>query len=399
MRRSGERILTTHPGRLPNPDNQDDVIRARDEGDGRKLDELIRAGVSAMVRRQRELGIDIMSDGEFWKFRDQKYYGSRATGIETRPVKPGEPATILIHQQERRTPEFRRFWEIYDRVGNTPLPGVEIQGLGLQRRRSAIVQPLTPLPPDAIRHEIAIVKAGIEAAGASVDDCFFPVLGPGWLGHFVWNECYKTDEEYVYALAAFFKNDYHAVVDAGFTLQIDDPGLCDRWGMIDTPITIDEYRRQAQIRIEATNWALEGIAEENVRYHTCWGSWHTPHTNDIAFEHVVDIMLQVKAGAYSFEAADVRHELDWHVWERHKFPEGKICIPGVIAHKTTTIEPAELVAERIVRYAKLVGRDNVIAGVDCGVGGRCYPDIGWAKLKALSDGAALATNMLWGTAR
>jgi len=167
------------------------------------------------------------------------------------------------------------------------------------------------------------------AAGANVDDFFFPVLGPGWLGHFVWNEHYKTEEEYVHALAAVFQSDYKAGVDAGFILQIDDPGLCDRFGMIDPPVSIEEYRRQVTLRIEATNWALEGIPEERVRYHTCWGSWHTPHTTDIPFEHVLDIMLQVKAGAYSVEAADVRHELDWKLWDgRFKLPEGKVLIPG-----------------------------------------------------------------------
>jgi 5-methyltetrahydropteroyltriglutamate--homocysteine methyltransferase len=398
MKRSTDRILTTHPGRLPNPENEDEILDARLGADQRKFDDLVKTGITGMVRMQQERGVDIMSDGEFWKARDQQYYGSRVRGIETRPAGPGNPPSILIFQQERRSPDFKRFWEIYDQVGNTPTPGVEYLGLGLQRNRAAITSALTPLPPDAITHEIEIVKAGIAAAGAAVEDFFFPVLGPGWLGHFVFNEYYKTEEEYVYALAAFFKNDYRAVVDAGFTLQIDDPGLCDRFGMIDPPISVEEYRKQAELRIEATNWALEGIPEENVRYHTCWGSWHTPHTTDIPFEHTIDIMLKVKAGAYSFEAADVRHELDWKLWEKHKLPEGKICIPGVIAHKTTTIEPAELVAERIVRYANLMGRENVIAGVDCGVGGRCYPDIGWAKLKALSDGAALASKTLWSKA-
>ena len=395
MKRNSDRILTTHPGRLPNPDNQDEILQVRAGGDQRQFDDLVTTGIAAVVRKQKQLGVDILSDGEFWKVRDQKYYGSRASGIETRPVKQGEPATILLGQRERRSPEFRAFWQIYDRVGNTPLPGVEIRGLGLQTQRSVISGPLTPLRPIAIKHEIEVVKAGITAAGASEEDFFFPVLGPGWLGHFLWNEHYKTDEEYVYALAAFFKNDYNAIVEAGFTLQIDDPGLCDRWGMIDPPVSIQEYRRQAELRIEATNWALEGIAAENVRYHTCWGSWHTPHTTDIPFEHVIDIMLKVNAGAYSIEAADVRHELDWKLWEQYKLPEGKVFIPGVVAHKTTTIEPPELVAERILRYTSLMGRENVIAGVDCGVGGRCYPDIGWAKLKALSEGAALASKTLW----
>ena len=396
MHRSTDRILTTHPGRLPNPDNQGEIVQARRSGDPR-FDELMKEGVAGMVRRQREIGIDIMSDGEFWKARDQQYFDSRASGISTRPLKPGEAPSRPAQQRERRMPEFKAFWEIHDRVGNTPMPGVEVVGPGLERQRSAITAPLTPKPPDAIKHEIEVVKAGIAAAGASVDECFFPVLGPGWLGHFVWNDHYKTDEEYVYALAAFFKNDYKAVVDAGFILQIDDPSLCSRWGMIDPAPSFEEYRTIPQLRIEALNWALAGIPEDRVRYHTCWGSWHTPHTTDIPFEHVIDILLQVHAGAYSVEAADVRHELDYRLWEeKYKLPEGKVYIPGVIAHKTTTIEPPELVCERIVRYANLMGRENVIAGVDCGVGGRCYPDIGWAKLRSLVEGAEMASKRLWG---
>src|SRR6266567_3083818 len=396
MKRSSDRILTTHPGRLPNPDDQSEVVEARNGGDQGRLDELLRADIAGIVRKQKQLGIDNMSDGEFWKFRDQTYYASRASGIETRPIKPGEPATILIHQEERRLPEFKAFWEIYDRMGNIPMPGQEILGLGLQRLHSAITSPLAPLPPDAVKHDIEVVKAGIVAAGETVDNFFFPVLGPGWLGHFVWNEYYKTDEEYAYAMASFFKNDYKAVVDAGFVLQIDDPGLCDSWKMMDPPMSLEQYRTRVGLRIEATNWALEGIPEDRVRYHTCWGSWHTPHTTDIPLEHVIDIMLRVNAGAYSIEAADVRHELDWKLWDgKYKLPDGKIFIPGVIAHKTTTIEPPELVAERIVRWANLMGRENIIAGLDCGVGGRCYPDIGWAKLKALADGAALASKQLW----
>jgi len=396
VHRSTDRILTTHPGRLPNPDDQVAVVQSRNAGDGRVFDELVKADIAAMVRREKAIGLDVLSDGEFWKFRDQKYYDSRASGIETRPVKPGEKASVLVGQRERRSPEFKAFWEIHDRVGNTPMPGVEVRGPGLQTQRSAISGAITPRPPDAITHEIQVVKAGIAAAGASVDDFFFPVLGPGWLGHFVLNDYYKTDEEYAHALAAFFKNDYHAVVEAGFTLQIDDPALCTRWGMMDPPLEVEAYRTFAQRRIEALNWALEGIPEENVRYHTCWGSWHTPHTTDLPAEHIIDIMLRVNAGAYSIEAADVRHELDWKLWDgKYKLPDGKIFIPGVIAHKTTTIEPPELVAERIVRWAGLMGRENVIAGVDCGVGGRCYPDIGWAKLKALADGAALASKQLW----
>jgi 5-methyltetrahydropteroyltriglutamate--homocysteine methyltransferase len=252
-------------------------------------------------------------------------------------------------------------------------------------------------PVDEFAKDIAVIKDALAAGGYTAEDYFFPVLGPGWLDHFVWNEFYKTEEEYCFALAEIVKNDFKAVIDAGFDLQIDDPGLNDRWGMTDPNLTIEEYRKQEQMRIDATNYALQGIPEERVRYHTCWGSWHTPHTTDIPFEHTVDLMLQVKCIAYSIEAADIRHEWDYKVFEdgRAKLPEGKMYIPGVVAHKTTTIETPEYVADRIIRYANLFGRENVIAGVDCGVGGRCYPDIGWAKLKALSDGAALASKTLW----
>jgi 5-methyltetrahydropteroyltriglutamate--homocysteine methyltransferase len=397
MRRSNERILTTHPGRLPDPDGRPAVMAARSAGDERRFAELARDGIAAIVQRQVAIGIDVMSDGEFWKAHDRQYYESRAAGVTRRPLKPGERGSLSAQQSERRSPEFKQFWEIYDLTGNTPLPGAEFRGRSLERERYVISSQLSPKPPDAIKREIGLVKSGIAKAGAKVEDFFFPVLGPGWMSHSVFNDFYKTDEEYVHAMALFYKADYKAVVDAGFTLQIDDPDLCDSFGMMDPPLSIEEYRKRAQLHIEALNWALEGIPEDRVRYHTCWGSWHTPHTTDIPFEHVIDILLTVKAGAYSVEAADVRHELDWKLWEggRYRLPEGKIYIPGVIAHKTTTVEPAELVAERIVRYANLMGRENVIAGVDCGVGGRCYPDIGWAKLKALSDGAALATKTLW----
>ncbi|HEX5368364.1 MAG TPA: hypothetical protein VFY10_03015 [Dehalococcoidia bacterium] len=289
-------------------------------------------------------------------------------------------------------PEFQEFFAAYDRLGNTPRPGVVNPPA---TEKSVITGPVKALPPDRIHHEIEVIKSALDAAGVPYEDYFFPVLGPGWLDHFIFDEHYKNEEEYVFALAEVVKNDYKAVVDAGLTLQIDDPGLCDRWSMIRPAVSIQEYRRQEAIRVEATNFALQGISEESVRFHTCWGSWHTPHTNDLPFEHIIDLMLRINAGAYSIEAADVRHEQDYKVWEQHRLPDGKLFIPGVVAHKTTTIEPAELVAERIVRYANLMGRENVIAGVDCGVGGRSYPEIGWAKLKALSEGAALASKQLF----
>jgi 5-methyltetrahydropteroyltriglutamate--homocysteine methyltransferase len=289
-------------------------------------------------------------------------------------------------------PEFQAFYEIYDAVGNTPMPGVTIPPA---THRAVITGPLEYRGQGAIQHEIEVVKAGIAAAGANVDDFFFPLLSPGWLAHFLGNAYYPTEEAYFYALADFFQGDYEAVVEAGFVLQLDDPALVTRFGMATPAMDITAYRKHVEMRIEATNYALRHIPEERIRYHTCWGSWHTPHTTDLPLRHVIDLMLTVKAQAYSVEAADVRHQLDWKLWEDVKLPEGKIYIPGVVAHKTTTIEPPELIADRILTYARLMGRENVIAGTDCGYGNRVYPDIGWAKMRAVAEGAELASQQLW----
>jgi len=348
--------------------------------------------VADLVRKQVALKNDLHSDGEFWKARDQMYYDSRATGVAMQPVTADKPAWLLAHQLERQMPEFREFYAIYDAVGNTPMPGVTLQPA---THRAVVTGPLAYRGQGAIKHEIAVVKAGIAAAGASVDDFFFPLLSPGWVAHFLGNEYYQTEEAYFYALADFCQGDYEAVVEAGFVLQIDDPALITRFGMANPPLSIAAYRKHVDMRIEATNYALRHIPEDRIRYHTCWGSWHTPHTTDLPFRHVIDLMLKVKAQAYSVEAADVRHQLDWQLWEDVKLPEGKIYIPGVVAHKTTTIEPPELVADRIVTYARIMGRENVIAGTDCGYGNRVYPDIGWAKMRSVAEGAALASHQLW----
>jgi 5-methyltetrahydropteroyltriglutamate--homocysteine methyltransferase len=394
MRRSTDRIITTHPGRLPDPPNRDAVIAARAAGDQSTFDALVREGVATILQKQRSLGVDVMSDGEFWKARDGIYYNTRVTGIEAQVLQPGQPVSTVATQRERSMPEFAEIWALWDQVGNAPRPGVVNPRPTERYVMTGDVKAKDPAP---IKHEVELIKSIVQANGVAMDEFYYPVLGPGWLDHFVWDEHYRNEEEYCQALAEIVKADFHAVIDAGFDLQVDDPGLNDRWGMINPAVSIEEYRRQEAIRVEATNWALAGIPEDRVRYHTCWGSWHTPHVTDIPFEHTVDLMLRINAVAYSIEAADVRHEYDYKVFESGKarLPAGKIYIPGVVAHKTTTIEPVDLVADRIVRYANLFGRENVIAGVDCGVGGRAYPDIGWAKLGVLTEGAALATKMLW----
>jgi len=205
---------------------------------------------------------------------------------------------------------------------------------------------------------------------------------------------YDSEEGFLFAIGEAMREEYQAIIKAGFVLQIDDPGLPDTWDMADPEPPVDEYRKFAMLRVEALNYALRDLPEDRIRYHICWGSWHGPHTTDLPLEHIVDIMLKVRAGAFSFEAANVRHEHEWRVWENVKLPEGKVLIPGVVSHATNLVEHPRLVADRIVRFANLVGRENVIAGTDCGLGGRVHPQIAWAKLEALAEGAKLAASQL-----
>jgi 5-methyltetrahydropteroyltriglutamate--homocysteine methyltransferase len=221
------------------------------------------------------------------------------------------------------------------------------------------------------------------------------VLAPGWIEHSLYNEYYKTDQEFLFAIAGAMKHEYKAIVDAGFILQLDDPGLPDTYDMIVPAPTIEEYRRFAEIRVDAMNHALAGLPQDRIRYHICWGSWHGPHSHDLELKYVVDLMLKVNAQAYSVEAANPRHEHEWKVWQDTKLPDGKILIPGVVSHASNVVEHPELVADRIIQYANCVGRENVIAGTDCGMGGRVHMQVGWAKLQALVEGAERATRELW----
>lgn len=393
--RSTDRILTTHPGKLPDPDNRAEIMQARRTGDQKTFDELTRAGIIDMIRRQREIGLDNLSDGEFWKVRDQRYFDDRCSGVLVRPLKPGELAGQLNVRAEGKMPEFQKFFEIYDQIGNTPMPSGRPNAR--DATRAVITGPIQATDGAAARHEVQRTKQAIEAAGERVEDFIYPVLTPGWLGHSLFDEYYHDRDKYNYAMAELLKADYHAVIDAGFTLQLDDPAMCTRNTRYDPPMNREDYRKDCEARIEAVNWALKGIPRERVRYHTCWGSFHTPHTTDLNFEWIIDLLPKHNAGSISVEAADVRHELDWQLWEKFKLPEDTTYLPGVIAHKTSTVEPPELVAYRIKQYAKLMGKENIIASVDCGVGGRCYPEIGWAKLKSLVEGARLASKELWGS--
>jgi 5-methyltetrahydropteroyltriglutamate--homocysteine methyltransferase len=262
-------------------------------------------------------------------------------------------------------------------------------------RRPVCVGPISYVGQLALRTDLDNLRAALE--GLQPEEVFVTSAAPGSIEVFArgQNRHYPTDEAFVAALSEAMRVEYEAIVEAGFILQLDDPGLPDAWDMLAPAPTIEEYRLYAQLRVEALNAALRHIPEDRVRYHICWGSWHGPHTTDLPLREIVDLMLQVKAAAYSLEAGNVRHEHEWKVWQEVKLPEGKTLVPGVVSHATNVVEHPELVADRLIRYAQLVGRENVLAGTDCGLGGRVHSQIAWAKLRALADGAELASRQLW----
>jgi 5-methyltetrahydropteroyltriglutamate--homocysteine methyltransferase len=382
MKSSTHRILTTHAGRLDGPPELRGQLGSILGGDidPAELEPRLREAVAYVLRKQAEAGIDVVSDGELSKFGfGLAYYGRRLSGLTSRKLEEGEPGWMSQQTGERL--EFADFYKDF--------------GWGTPQERTICTGPIRYIGQEEIAKDIAVYRDGIAASGVRAEETFMCALAPAWLEHFFYNEFYDSDEEYLFALADAMKHEYKAIVDAGFVLQIDDPALPDTYDMIVPAPPIDEYRKFAAVRIDALNHALEGLPEDRVRYHICWGSWHGPHTHDLPLTHVVDLMLRVKAGAYSVEAANPRHEHEWKIWQETKLPEGKLLIPGVISHATNVVEHPELVADRIIRYARLVGRENVVAGTDCGLGFRVHPQIAWAKLKALADGAALASRQLW----
>ena len=386
MKRSTDRILTTHAGRLDGPRELRELTAQVMNGTLTDLTKVLGPVRDAMVdvlQKQSSAGIDIISDGELGKIGfGIAYYGRRLTGLSTRPFREGESGWMGQGTGERK--EFDEFYRDLNFERFLPLHKVICSG------------PVTYIGQQEVANDLALFKSAIKEAGAKHEETFMCVLAPGWLEHFFHNEYYRSDEEYLFALADAMKHEYKAVVDAGFVLQIDDPALPDTYDMIVPTPTIEEYRRFAKVRVDALNHALQGVPQDRVRYHICWGSWHGPHTHDLPLKHVIDLMLSVNAGAYSVEAANARHEHEWKLWKETKLPEGKLLIPGVVSHATNVVEHPEVVADRIIRYAGLVGKENVIAGTDCGLGMRVHPQIAWAKLKTLAEGAALASRELWG---
>ena len=386
MKRSTGRILTTHAGSLPRPKDLQDLIRARLNGqtyDQDALSRQVETAVKDSVRWQAEAGIDIISDGEQGKEGFLLYGNRRLDGFELVELQPGQTPRAPRRDQLA----FAEFYEEYFKT----------EGDGGNRRQPVCSGPITYIGQDAVQRDIETFKGALQAV--DTEEAFIPAIAPGTFGRGQ-NRYYSSEAEFLFAIAEAMKEEYRAIIDAGFILQIDDPGLPDTWDTLEPVPTVAEYQKYAAVRIEALNHALAGLPQDRVRYHICWGSWHGPHSTDIPLKDVLGLLLQVTAGAYSIEGANPRHEHEWRVWEETKFPEGKILISGVIAHTTNTIEHPELVAARIVNFARLVGKENVIAGTDCGfsqraLNPRLHPSIVWAKLRALSDGAALATKQLW----
>jgi len=395
MKRSQGRILTTHVGSLPRPKEIVEVLQHKADGqaftDSQRV--LLARHVAEAVRSQAECGIDVPSDGEYSKTGFSQYITDRLSGFELRTDLPGRGGGTA------RSRDRRRFAEAYDEIEgssqNAPTSTGQPQ---LQMRHTVCTGPITFRGQAAVQTDIANFKAAL--AGHSFEEAFIPAVAPGTIELQRANHFYKTEEEFLYAIADAMKTEYRMIVAAGFILQIDDPRMVTEYDSMDPAPTPEEYRRFATVRIEALNHALAGLPQDRVRYHMCWGSWHGPHTTDAPLREIAPVILQINAGAFSLEAANPRHEHEYHVWEDLKFPEGKIIIPGVVAHTTNCVEHPELVAERIMRYARMVGRENVIAGVDCGFAqglatARVHPSIMWEKFRMLAEGARLASRRLW----
>jgi 5-methyltetrahydropteroyltriglutamate--homocysteine methyltransferase len=396
MKRSTDRILTTHVGSLPRPDDLMALYAANAPDE--KLQTRLRAAVGDIVRRQAETGIDVVNDGEYGKaMRSAMDFGAwwsyvypRLQGFELREEQAKKGRAAWTHGSKER----KDFAEFYAAEASAAASAARQSGSS-----SATLYGLTCTSPvkyvghAAIKRDIDNLAAAVRATGAT--EAFMTAVSPATL-QILPNAHYKNAEDYVFALAEAIGEEYRAIVDAGFVLQIDDPALVDIydwWFSMNDDIA--GYRKWAALQVEAVNHALKGIPEDRVRFHICWGSWHGPHRGDVELKDVIDLLLKVKAQAYSVEAGNVRHEHEWRVWRDTKLPDGKVLIPGVVSHATNVLEHPELVADRIVRFAKVAGRDNVIASTDCGLGGRVHPQIAWAKLGALAEGARLASRELW----
>ncbi len=384
MHRSQTRFLTTHTGSLIRPQALVKEPPADAEASTRaEYERSLTAAVADVVTRQAQAGLDVVNDGEFGKSSWSAYALGRLSGFEIRTDQL-KPLDWLGRDRER----FRGFF-----TGNPELPAA-LTGAPAQ----ACVGPVKYTGRELVQRDLA----NLTAATASHPDreAFCTSVAPASTAYSGVNEYYGSDEEYVYAIADAMRQEYLAIHEAGLILQVDDAVLANMYDYIVSTEGEDAYQRWARVRVEALNHALAGIPPDRIRYHVCFGSWHVPHVADAPLEALVDLIVDVNAGAYSIEAANPRHEWEWEVWEQRTLPDGKILIPGVISHHMTTVEHPRLVAQRLERYARIVGRENVIGGADCGFAQsagiqRAHPEVVWAKFSALVAGARLASQHVW----
>jgi 5-methyltetrahydropteroyltriglutamate--homocysteine methyltransferase len=387
MKRSSDRILTTHVGSLIRPQALQEMMRAKQGGkpyDRAAYEACLKESVAEVVHHQGEVGLDVISDGEYGKAISwNQYVVERLSGFELRTIPPGyRPGTPGADRTR-----FKEFYAELD--AREPMANDKMV---------ACIAPVKYVGQEIVRRDIANFKAAL--AGVQVEEAFMPVVAPSSVLPDRKDEYYKGEEDWLEAVTAAMRTEYQMIVDAGFILQIDDARAATAFDRMVPPASFEDYKRWLAKFVESLNHALEGIPEERVRYHVCWGSWPGPHVSDVPLRDIVDLILKVRAGAYVIESANPRHEHEWQVWKNVKLPDGKILIPGVISHATNVVEHPELIAERILRFANLLGRENVMAGTDCGFAQgtfyrRVHPTVMWAKFEALVEGARLASKQLW----
>ena len=401
MRRSTDRILVSHAGNLPRPPALDRLIdggRTREAAARAEYHAQLPAAVVEIVDRQIAVGVDIVNDGEYAKAGSYGgYLHDRVSGFSTVPAEQLSPPkrSGTAERDRRQFPGFYASGLWFSGSGGPFRPGFATPGEVRQpsvRETRACTGPITYTGQAAVAEDVANLKAAI--SGKPVEG-YIAALGPLSLGAGIPNLHYPTEEAYMQAVADACHLEYQAITDAGLILQVDEPEFCTTWSFY-PDWSIDDLRRYLAAAVELINDALRGLPQEQIRFHTCWGSGHRPHTNDIELQHIADLLVRIDAQQFSIEAGNVRHMHEYQVWEQIKLPEGKMLMPGVISHATDLVEHPELVAERLVQYARIVGRENVQAGTDCGMGSRVgHEEVVWAKLDAMAQGAALASSRLW----
>jgi 5-methyltetrahydropteroyltriglutamate--homocysteine methyltransferase len=413
MRSRFDRILTTHTGSLHRPPDFEEMFRkklAAEDVDETAFEARLRSSVAEIVRRQAEIGIDIVDDGEFSKVDFFSYAKYRLDGIEARPlVKPSagdartsnaylNPAIKSVMSSAAVRQKFAKFYADTEPPSGAVSPGSVIQlympiGTAVEKPATYAVTGPLKYKPKEVRRDIQNLKSATQ--GIAVEGVFMPVVAPAMFATRHLNEYYKSEEQYYFAVADALHDEYQEIVDAGYSIQIDDVSLPGRYRLQAASEGVDAFQNWADLAVDALNRALRGIPAEKVRYHLCWSSQNVPHTDDAPLEHLLPALLKMNVQGYQIEAANVQHGHDWSIWSTAKIPDDKILMPGVICHATNVIEHPDYVAELIMKYSNIVGRERVVAATDCGFRWRVHPDIAWAKLEALVEGARRATKALW----